>query len=184
MSAVSSCDRRDLFQGGSRRPALRPPPSYWIRSSPLASSLPPDRDSRRTTTNLRPRRDGGVRERSAVPPLLDPGSARIPLCRATGVVAKDRASPCNGGVSGVAYSVLRTVWDATHGPIRRHRGSGLTPSPDRSARVWRRLLAPINVDTLFACRPNVAAGRATVNQIGSRRIIRRLPQSTRVSVSY
>ena len=39
--------------------------------------------------------------------LVGPGSNRTPLCRATGVAAKDRASPYNGGGSGAAYSVLR-----------------------------------------------------------------------------
>src|SRR5688500_17700471 len=64
-----------------------------------------------------------------------------------------------------------TVRDATHGPIRRHKGSGLAPSADRSARVWRRLLAPIDVDTLFNCRPTVAAEADTVNQLEGRRSI-------------
>ena len=39
--------------------------------------------------------------------LVGSGLCRTPLCRATGVAAKDRAPPCNGGDSGAAYSVLR-----------------------------------------------------------------------------
>jgi hypothetical protein len=39
--------------------------------------------------------------------LVGSSSGRTPLCRATGVDARDRAPPDNGGASGAAYWVLR-----------------------------------------------------------------------------
>jgi hypothetical protein len=97
--------------------------------------------------------------------LVGSGLCRTPLCRATGVAAKDRAPPCNGGDSGAAYWVFRLFGARLTDPFGATGAPGLHHPPDRSARVWRRLLAPIDVDTLFDCRPTVAVDIDTVNRM-------------------
>jgi hypothetical protein len=57
--------------------------------------------------------------------LVGSSSGRTPLCRATGVDARDRAPPDNGGASGAAYWVLRLFGARLTDPFGATRVPGL-----------------------------------------------------------
>ena len=154
----------------SRRPRLGRVASTSARTAPAYWNWSLDRLHHRylltailANTKRPPSQKGRRRkERSAVPPLLDPAQADPTLPRDGRSRQGSRVS-LNGGVSVVAYSVLRPFGTRLTDPFGATAVRACTIPGSLRPRL-RRLLAPFDVDTLFACWPNVAAGAATVNK--------------------
>src|SRR5215470_15414548 len=116
---------------------------------------------KRKQKNLRPHRDGGEKDRSAVPPSLGLVCDSAPLCRAAGNSAV-RTPPVNVGASVAAYLTIGRLGrdSRTHSTPRKYRA--FTNPGSLDSRV-RRLLAPFTVVAFFDCGQTLPAATSPVN---------------------